>query len=365
MQNMELNNHEKERYARQLILPEFGTEGQLKLKNAKILLVGVGGLGSPQAIYLSASGVGTLGIIDPDSVALNNLHRQVIHFTKDVGRSKVVSAQEKIEQINPHVKVLTYPAKLTAQNALEIFKNYDLIIDGTDNFSARYLINDACVMLAKPFIFGGIFRFEGQVSVFGLKDGPCYRCLFGEPPASEAIPSCAQAGVLGVLPGIVGLIQANEAIKIICGIGEPLRERLLIFDALTTTFREVRIKKDPACPMCGDHKTIVNLKEYQENCLGGKNMEISVPELKEIMNDFSKKYVLIDVREPLEWDKGHIAGAVSKPLSTFEENYQDIPKDGKVFIHCQAGSRSSKAVEFLRSKGYTNCWNVGGGMNAW
>lgn len=362
---MELNNHEKERYARQLILPEFGLPGQLKLKNAKILLVGVGGLGSPQAIYLSASGVGILGIIDPDSVALDNLHRQVIHFTKDVGKSKVVSAQEKIEQINPNVKVVTYSEKLTAQNALKIFKNYDLIIDGTDNFPARYLINDACVMLGKPFVFGGIFRFEGQVSIFGLKDGPCYRCLFGDPPAPEAIPSCAQAGVLGVLPGIVGLIQANEAIKIICGLGEPLRARLLIFDALTTTFREVRIQKDSACPMCGAHPTILKLKEYQENCLGEKNMEISVQELKQIMDDFSEKYVLIDVREPQEWDKGHIEGAVLKSLSILEGNYQDIPKDKKVFVHCQAGGRSATAVEFLRSKGYTNCWNVVGGMNAW
>ena len=362
---MELTNHEKERYARQLILPELGSQGQLKLKNARILLVGAGGLGSPQAIYLAAGGIGTLGLIDPDRVGLDNLHRQVIHFTKDVGKLKVASAKEKIAQINPQVNVLTYPEKLTDKNALEIFQGYDIIIDGTDNFPARYLINDACVMLKKPFVFGGIFRFEGQVSVFGLENSPCYRCIFQEPPAPEDIPSCAEAGVLGVLPGMIGLLQSNEAIKIICGLGEPLKGRLLIFDALTTQFREMRIKKNLECPMCGDQATIHELKEYQGHCAAGENMEITVQELKKIMNNPSEKYCLIDVREPWEWEVAHIEGAILKPLSTFEENYQDIPKDRKIFIHCQVGGRSAAAVEFLRSKGYTNCANVLGGMDAW
>lgn len=371
---MPLTNDEILRYGRQLTLPGFGQEGQIKLKSARVLLVGAGGLGSPQAIYLAAAGIGTLGIIDPELVEVSNLHRQVVHFSSDVGKAKVVSAQEKIAQLNPGVKVQTFPVKFSAQNALDILKDYDLVIDGTDNFPSRYLINDACIFAGKPFVYGGILRFEGQCSVFGLQDGPCYRCFFQEPPAAGEIPSCAEAGVLGVLPGIIGLLQSNEAIKMICGLGESLKGRLLIFDALTTQFREVRIKKDPHCPMCGPQRTIHQLKEYNLVCpTEGQPSssqqeeipQITVQVLKEILRDPSPDVYLLDVREPPEWEIAHIPQAVLKPLSTLEEDYQDIPKDKRIFVHCKLGGRSTLAIQFLKSKGYDNCVNITGGIDAW
>ena len=375
---MELTNDELKRYGRHLILPEMGQEGQLKLKSAKILLVGAGGLGSPSAIYLAAAGVGTLGIADFDKVELSNLQRQVIHFTKDVGRPKVVSAQEKILQINPLVKVIGHETALNAQNALTILNDYDLIIDGTDNFPSRYLISDACVFLKKPYIYGAVFRFEGQVSVFGLNNGPCYRCLFSEPPPPEAAPSCAQAGVLGILPGIIGLLQTNEAVKIICNMGEPLSGRLMVFDALAAQFREIQIKKDPECALCGPRRTIKELVEYAPICADQPSPnpsstesqppmipEITVQELKTLLEKRSSDIYLLDVREQYEWDIARIKGAVLKPLSTLENNYQDIPKDKQLVVHCKVGGRSRHAVQFLKMKGYDNAVNVKGGIDAW
>jgi len=316
--------------------------------------------------------VGTLGVIDSDKVEVSNLHRQVVHFTEDEGKQKVSSAKEKIKHLNPHVKVVTYPERLNAKNALEIFEQYDLIVDGTDNFPSRYLINDAAVMLKKPFVFGGIFRFEGQCSVFGLPDGPCYRCFFQEPPQAGDVPSCVEAGVVGVLPGIVGLLQANEVIKMICGIGEPLKGRLLIFDGLSTRFREIQIKKDKGCRMCGQDPKINKLVEEGSVCQTriGKKMadvpEITVQELKKLLDKKPLDVCIIDVREQNEWDMAHINGAVLKPTSTLEENYQDIPKDRTVYFHCKGGGRSSSAIQFLKSKGYkNNLVNIKGGIKAW
>ncbi len=373
---MELTDKEIERYGRHLLLPEIGQVGQLKLKSAKVLIVGVGGLGSPAAIYLSAAGVGTLGLVDYDRVEYPNLQRQVIHFTKDVKKSKVKSAKKKITQINPHVKVHLHEGPLNAQNALDIIKKYDLVIDGTDNFPSRYLINDACIFLKKPDIFGAIHRFEGQCSVFGFEDGPCYRCLFQEPPAPGEIPSCAEAGVLGVLPGLIGLLQVNEAIKIICEIGQPLKGRLLMVDALTVQFREIQIKKDPNCALCGTKRTIHTLVEYAPICAElpassaqsqpeAERMEISVKELKQIMDSRPKDFYLLDVRELKEWQIAHIEGAVLKPFSTFKEDYQDIPKEKKIYVHCKVGGRSMKVVHFLKSQGYSQCFNIKGGIDSW
>ncbi len=368
---MSLSKKELERYGRQMILPEIGAKGQVKLKNAKVLIVGAGGLGSPVAIYLASIGVGTLGIIDADKVELNNLHRQVLHTTKDIGKSKVLSAKEKIRQLNPHVEVVIYKERFSEANAAQLVKDYDFVIDGTDNFPTRYLINDACVLAGKPFVFGGIFRFEGQCSVFGVKDGPCYRCFMQEPPKAEDIPSCAEAGVLGVLPGMIGLLQANEAIKLICGIGEPLKGRLLIFDALNTSFREVKLKKNSGCAVCGQNPTIKKIEpvDLPVACVLNPNSngvpEITVSELKKKMRKKNSDFMLVDVREKPEWDAGHINGAVLKPMSTLQQTFHEIPKDKPVYLHCGGGGRSSRAVQFLQSQGYTNAFNVKGGYKAW
>ncbi len=371
---MDFSKKELERYGRHLLLPEIGTEGQLKLKKAKVLLIGTGGLGSPAGIYLAAAGVGTIGLIDFDRVDLSNLHRQIIHFTEDIGRPKVISAKEKINHLNPEVKVLTYDVKLDSSNALDIFKNFDLIVDGTDNFPSRYLINDACILSKKPYVFGGILRFEGQVSIFGLDDGPCYRCLFQDPPKPGQIPSCSEAGVLGVLPGVIGLLQANEAIKLICGIGRPLKGRILIFDALDASFRDLKVKKDPHCAICSSNRTIHKLIDYELFCnarphaaqqSGSTTQEISVQELKKIVDQKPKDFYLLDVREQFEWDIANIDGAVLKPLSSLKDHYQDIPKDKKIFVHCKLGGRSRQAIEFLKTKGYQNLTNIKGGIDAW
>lgn len=368
---MNFSKDELERYSRQLILPEIGEAGQKKIKNAKVLLVGAGGLGSPAAIYLSALGLGTLGIMDTDKVELSNLHRQVLHTTRDIGQLKVLSAKEKISDLNPNVQIISYQERFSADNALKLVKEYDFVIDGTDNFPTRYLINDACVLSEKPFIFGGILRFEGQCSIFGLSGGPCYRCFFEEPPQADAIPSCAEAGVLGVLPGIIGLLQANEAIKLICGIGDPLKGRLLIFDALATHFREVKLKKNPNCAVCGQNPTITKIEaiDLPVACVLQPKLEgipeVTVQELKEMMDKKSSDFVLIDVREHPEWDAGHINGAVLKPMSTLQETFHEIPKDKSVYLHCGMGGRSARAVQFLKSKGYTNVYNLKGGYKAW
>ena len=368
---MNFSKKELERYSRQLILPELGEAGQKKLKQAKVLVVGAGGLGSPSAIYLAAAGVGTLGVIDADKVELSNLHRQVLHTTQDLKKFKAANAKEKLKALNPHVKVVAYKERFGAANAAKLLKEYDLIIDGTDNFPTRYVINDACVLAKKPFVFGGILRFEGQVSVFGLSGGPCYRCFFEEPPKADEVPSCAEAGVLGILPGIIGLLQSNEAVKLLCGIGSPLKGRLLIFDALNTHFREVTLKKNPQCAVCGRNPTIkkVEAVELPVACVlqpqSAGIPEITARELKNLMKKQPTGFYIFDVREKPEWDEGHIKGAVLKPMSILQQTYHEIPKDKPVYLHCGGGGRSSRAVQFLQSRGYSNVYNLKGGFRAW
>lgn len=363
------SDDEKIRYARQTILPMIGLTGQTRLKKARVLLIGAGGLGSSPAIYLTAAGVGTIGLIDPDVVSLSNLHRQVLHYTSDIDKPKVVSAAEKLKELNPSVQIVTYPQRLGVDNALSILSDYDLIIDGTDNLPSRYLINDACFFLKKPFIFGGVHQFEGQLSLFGA-GGPCYRCLFGELPPAGEMPSCAEAGVIGVLPGIIGLMQANEAVKWICGIGEPLSGRLLIFDALSTRWREVKVKKDPQCALCGPQPKIKRLAEYtwacstQDQAGDQPTREITVQELKRLRDKDPELY-LLDVREKPEWDIARIEGAHLKPASTLKENFADIPKDRPVYCFCKMGGRSAMVIEFLKDRGYTRLVNVAGGIEAW
>jgi sulfur-carrier protein adenylyltransferase/sulfurtransferase len=363
------SQEEKIRYARQTVLPMVGLAGQARLKNARVLMIGAGGLGSSPSIYLAAAGVGTIGLVDADAVSLSNLHRQILHYTSDIDKPKVVSAQEKLQKINPHVHVITHQARLTADNAQDICANYDLILDGTDNLPSRYLINDVCFFLKKHFIFGGVHQFEGQCSIFG-PGGPCYRCFFREMPPLEEMPSCAEAGVIGVLPGIIGLMQANEAIKWICHIGEPLLGRLLIFDALGARWREVKIRKDPECPLCGTHPTIKILQEYKWQCAAQVQTtedfkgEISVRELKQLRDKQPDLY-LLDVREEAEWDIARIKGSHLKPLSILEEDFENIPKDKPVYCFCKVGGRSARAVAFLKSKGYAQVVNVKGGIQAW
>ncbi len=364
--NDNFSQEEKIRYARQTILPMVGVVGQARLKNSRVLIVGAGGLGSSPSIYLAAAGVGTLGLIDEDVVSLSNIHRQILHYTSDIGKPKVISAYEKLKEINPEVKVVMHQERLNVDNAPSIVANYDLVIDGTDNLPSRYLINDACFFAGKNFIFGGVHQFEGQVSIFG-KGGPCYRCLFRELPPPGEMPSCAEAGVIGVLPGIIGLMQANEAIKWICKIGEPLLGRLLIFDALSARWREVKIKKDPECPLCASHPTIHSLQEYSWQCeapAADGLTEITVQELKTIRDQDPNVY-LLDVREEMEWNIARIEGAHLKPLSVLEENFQDIPKDKTVYCFCKLGGRSRRAIEFLKSNGYTHLVNLKGGLQAW
>lgn len=360
---------EQIRYARQIILPQIGLTGQLKLKNSRVLIVGAGGLGSSPAIYLTAAGVGTIGLIDADKVDLSNLHRQILHYTKDIDKPKVISAQEKLEQINPRVIIKPCLEKLTVHNAPSILAEYDLIIDGTDNIPSRYLINDACFFQKKPFVYGGVYQFEGQVSVFA-PNGPCYRCFFSEPPPQDETPSCADAGVIGVIPGIIGLLQANEAIKWICQIGETLKGRLLLLDALATQFRELKIRKDPECLLCGISPTIRTLNETHWTCKtriplqDQSSHEISVKELKQRRDKDPSLYVL-DVREENEWNIARINGAHLKPLSTLENDFEDIPKDKEIYCLCKVGSRSAKAIQFLKSRGYHKLFLIKGGIQAW
>lgn len=370
--HMKLNDstfskEENIRYARQTILPQIGQDGQAKLKNARVLLIGAGGLGSAPAIYLAAAGVGTIGLADNDTVSLSNLHRQILHDTTDIDRPKVISAKEKLKRINPHVKIIAHQARLSAANAIELFCDYDLILDGTDNLPSRYLINDACHFGNKHFIFAGVHQFEGQVSIFGPQ-GPCYRCIFREPPPPNEMPSCAEAGVIGVVPGILGLMQANEAIKWICGVGHSLLGRLLVFDALAVRWHELKIKKDPDCPLCGTQPSIQTLSDYSWQCASqlAENVaaEISVTELKQ-RRDQQPDLYLLDVREQMEWDIARIKGAHLRPLSILENNFADIPKDKPVFCFCKMGGRSAKAIAFLKTQGYTQLVNVTGGIQAW
>lgn len=365
------------RYSRHLIIPEVGVAGQEKLKAAKVLLVGAGGLGSPLGLYLAAAGVGTLGIVDFDVVDESNLQRQVLHGTSDVGRQKLESARDRLREINPHVSVHLHPVRLTSANALEIFSQYDVIADGTDNFPTRYLVNDACVLSGRPNVYGSIFRFEGQVSVFAAEDGPCYRCLFREPPPPGLVPSCAEGGVLGVLPGIVGTLQALEVLKIILGVGEPLIGRLQLFDGLKFEWRELRIRKNPACPVCSEHRTIHALVDYEEFCgvtqaraeearLQNTVPEITAVELKSRI-DRGDALTIIDVREPHEWDIASLANHGSKliPLGELARRIEEVDITRDVIVHCKAGGRSAKALQQLREAGVTRIWNLHGGILAW
>jgi len=374
-----LSSQEVQRYSRHLILPEVGMEGQRKLKAAKVLCVGAGGLGSPVALYLAAAGVGTIGIVDFDVVDLSNLQRQVLHGTPDVGRSKLQSATDRLKAINPEVTVVPHHTALSSSNALELFAPYDIILDGTDNFPTRYLVNDACVLLGKPNAYGSIFRFEGQASVFATKDGPCYRCLYPEPPPPGLVPSCAEGGVLGVLPGMVGMIQATEAVKLILGIGEPLVGRFLIYDALRMKFREMKLRKDPECPVCGPNPTVTTLIDYEQFCgtpvPTGQPVaatppatpgvpEITPEDLKARL-DRGDDLVVLDVREPHEVDICRIAGSIVIPLGDVPKRAGELDPSRALVVHCKAGGRSAKAVTYLREHGFPQALNLKGGILSW
>ena len=370
----ELTNEEIGRYSRHLILPEVGVDGQRKLKAARVLLIGTGGLGAPLGMYLAAAGIGTLGIVDFDTVDASNLQRQIIHGTRDVGRAKIASARDRIADINPNVQVEAFETRLTSRNALEIIKGFDVVVDGTDNFPTRYLVNDASVLLGKPNVYGSIFRFEGQASVFGVKGGPCYRCLYPEPPPPGLVPSCAEGGVLGVLPGIVGTIQANETIKLILGGGEPLVGRLLLFDAWKMKFRELKLRRDPACPVCGDRPTIKGLIDYEQFCgigpaaapTGSAGMEEITPvELKRRL-DLGQDIQIIDVREPHEYAIARLPNTKLIPLGGIAGRSGEIDPSRETVVHCKGGVRSAKAIETLKAGGFKGrLLNLKGGILAW
>jgi adenylyltransferase/sulfurtransferase len=365
-----LSKDEILRYSRHLIIPEVGMEGQQKLKAARVLLVGAGGLGAPLGLYLAAAGVGRLGLVDFDVVDYTNLQRQVIHSTADVGRKKLDSAAEKMLGINPNVEIVKHESALSSENALDILKDYDIIVDGTDNFPTRYLVNDACVLLGKPNVYGSIFRFEGQATVFAYEGGPCYRCLYPEPPPPGLVPSCAEGGVLGILPGTIGLIQATETVKLILGIGESLVGRLLLYDALNMRFREVKLRKNPECPVCGDHPTVTKLIDYKQFCgipEEKKNVtegEIEVTEVKAKM-DRGDDFVLIDVREPHEYKIASIPGAKLIPLGEVPKRLGELDPNADTVVHCKSGMRSAKACGILRQAGFSNVRNMKGGILAW
>jgi molybdopterin/thiamine biosynthesis adenylyltransferase/rhodanese-related sulfurtransferase len=370
--DVRLSNQEIIRYSRHLIMPEVGMDGQKKLKAASVLLIGAGGLGSPLAMYLAAAGVGRIGVVDFDVVDSSNLQRQIAYSTSDVGKPKLDAAKERITGINPYVDVKTYETHLTSENALEILKDYDVIIDGTDNFPTRYLVNDACVLLGKPNVYGSIFRFEGQASVFYAKAGPCYRCLYPEPPPPGLVPSCAEGGVLGVLPGIVGTIQATEAIKLIIGQGDPLIGRLLLFDALTMKFRELKLRKNPACPVCGDNSTIHELIDYEAFCgiqpqpMNGQNLrqwEITPEELKAKL-DKDEDVFMLDVREPHEFEICNLDGYLI-PLRDLPSRISELDSSKEIVAYCHTGVRSQRAVEFLKTAGFKKVKNLVGGIEAW
>jgi molybdopterin/thiamine biosynthesis adenylyltransferase/rhodanese-related sulfurtransferase/molybdopterin converting factor small subunit len=369
-----LTNDEVKRYSRHLIMPEVGVNGQRRLKAGKVLCIGAGGLGSPVALYLAAAGVGTIGIVDFDVVDFSNLQRQIIHGTPDVGRSKLASAKDRLNAINPEVNVVTHEATLTSENAFELFGPYDVIVDGTDNFPTRYLVNDACVLLGKPNAYGSIFRFEGQASVFATKEGPCYRCLYPEPPPPGLVPSCAEGGVLGVLPGIIGVIQATETVKLIMGIGEPLIGRFLIYDALRMKFRELKLRKDPDCPVCGTHPTVNTLIDYEQFCgvapapsqpaSVNSATEITAVELKQRL-DRGDQITIVDVREPHEYQINRIVGSTLIPLGDIPRRFNELDPDDEIVVQCKVGARSARAAEFLRSVGFGHVLNLRGGILDW
>ena len=373
---MTLSKDEILRYSRHLIMPEVGMEGQLKLKSAKVALIGTGGLGAPLGMYLAAAGIGRIGLVDFDVVDFTNLQRQVIHGTKDVGKKKLDSAAETMLDINPYVEIDRHETALTSENALEILKDYDIVVDGTDNFPTRYLVNDACVLLKKPNVYGSIFRFEGQATIFAYPGGPCYRCLYPEPPPPGLVPSCAEGGVLGILPGTVGLIQATETVKLILGIGEPLIGRLVLYDALAMRFRELKLRRNPECPVCGDHPTITKLIDYQEFCgipnqphqeattQGSMEGDIEPTEVKAKL-DRGDRFVLIDVREPHEYQICNIPQAKLIPLGDLPKRVNELNSADEIVAHCKSGMRSAKAVDFLKQAGFKKVRNMKGGILAW
>jgi sulfur-carrier protein adenylyltransferase/sulfurtransferase len=371
---MELTDAEIRRYSRHLILPEVGLDGQKKICSASVLCIGAGGLGSPLAMYLAAAGIGRLGILDFDSVDLSNLQRQVIHGTPDVGRPKTQSAAETLHRLNPHVQVVRHDIRLTSGNALDIIRPYDIVVDGTDNFPTRYLTNDACVLLRKPNVYGSVFRFEGQASVFAPHlGGPCYRCLYPEPPPPGAVPSCAEGGVLGVLPGVIGLIQATETLKLVLGKGTSLLNRLLLFNALDMQFRELKLRRDSECPLCGEHPVITQLIDYETFCgtslpSGTTTMhpdEVTVHELKRVLDDPKLGIQVLDVREPDEHRIACISGVRLVPLSTLPQRLTELDPNQSYYVHCKAGGRSMKALQFLRERGFKHLKSVKGGITAW
>jgi len=370
----ELTVDEVRRYSRHLIIPDVGMTGQKRLKNAKVLCVGAGGLGSPALLYLAAAGVGTLGIVDFDVVDESNLQRQIIHGQSDVGRPKAESARDSIREINPNVTVIVHEERLDSDNAMQIFSGYDLIVDGTDNFATRYLVNDACVLLGKPYVWGSIYRFDGQASVFWAEHGPCYRCLYPEPPPPGMVPSCAEGGVLGVLCGSIGSIQVTEAIKVITGIGEPLVGRLMIYDALEMTYRSVKVRKDPECPVCGKNPTVTELIDYEEFCgavseeaqLAAAGSTITAQQLKD-MQDSGENIFLVDVREPNEYEIVSIPGATLIPKGEFLSGaaLERLPQDQRIVLHCKSGARSAECLAIVKDAGFSDAVHVGGGVLSW
>jgi molybdopterin/thiamine biosynthesis adenylyltransferase/rhodanese-related sulfurtransferase len=376
-EQLELESAELSRYARHLSLPEVGKEGQLRLKDSRVLVVGAGGLGSPLALYLAAAGVGTLGLVDFDEVDATNLQRQILHGTKDIGRAKLDSARDRLADVNPHVSVVTHEVRLDSSNALEIMGPYDIVADGTDNFPTRYLVNDACVLLGKPNVYGSVFRWEGQASVFASDGGPCYRCLFREPPPPGLIPNCAEAGVLGVLPGIIGLIQALEVIKLLLGRGDTLSGRLLIFDALEMSWREMAVSRNTSCPVCGDGPTQTGLIDYEDFCglkapIEGEEQEmdtfgeVGAGELNERLASEEPPF-LLDVRQPHEWDIVNLEpnGAVMIPLADLSDRLDEIPTDREIVVYCRTGARSASAAQMLVDEGFSSVFNFVGGIHAW
>ncbi len=374
-QQSDFSAEERSRYSRHLIMPEVTLAGQKRLKASRVLCIGAGGLGSPTALYLAAAGVGTLGLVDADVVDLSNLQRQLLHGTSDVGRPKLDSAQDRIREANPHVEVQLYPTRFTSENAMQIIEHYDVVIDGSDNFPTRYLSSDACVFARKPNIYGSVFRFDGQATVFAPHlGGPCYRCLFPEPPPAGAVPNCAEAGVLGVLPGVIGMMQAIEAIKLILGLGDSLLGRLLHFDALKMKFREFKLRRDPECPVCGEQPTITELQDYELFCGAtpqevatngaGRLPSISVQELKR-RRVARTPLTLLDVREPYELELAQIDGAKLIPLGEVEDRAGEIDRAKDVVVFCHAGVRSARAVQILQRSGFTNIYNLEGGIDAW
>jgi len=371
---MDLSNAEIRRYSRHLILPEVGLAGQKRICSTSVLCIGAGGLGSPIAMYLAAAGIGRLGLVDFDTVDFSNLQRQIVHGTEDVGRPKGESARETIQRINPGVEVILHNVRLSSQNALDILRPYDIVVDGTDNFPTRYLTNDACVLLKKPNIYGSIFRFEGQASVFAPHlGGPCYRCLYPEPPPPGMVPSCAEGGVLGVLPGIIGCIQAAEILKLALGKGSPLIGRLLLFNALEMKFKELKLRRDPQCPLCGDQPTLKELIDYDQFCgipaepaPAGRNPdEVTVQEMKEALDNRNLGIKVLDVREPDEFQIAHIDGVPLFPLSTLPQTFTDLDPNQQYYIHCKSGIRSMKALKFLKEQGFKYVKSVKGGISAW